>query len=124
MVSTISVTFKQIIMTTQSSEQKIQIDNTEKALDILKKWFEEDRENRGFIILTSERGEKVDDEYAYGGNTATIGDRSILIAGVEKAMRIPNSPLISIFDTAMQRTFLMGVTEDLRNPENFISLFD
>ena len=124
MVSTLSVTFKQIIMTTQSSEQKIQIDNTEKAIDILKKWFEEDKDNRGFIILTSERGEKVDDEYAYGGNTATIGDRSILIAGVEKAMRIPNSPLISIFDTAMQRTFLMGVTEDLRNPENFISLFD
>ena len=111
-------------MTTKSSEQKIQIDNTEKAFDILKKWFEEDKDNRGFIILTSERKKKVDDEYAYGGNTATIGDRSILIAGVEKAMRIPNSPLISIFDTAMQRTFLMGVTEDLRNPENFISLFD
>ena len=111
-------------MKTKSSEQKIQIDNTEQALDILKKWFEEDKDNRGFIILTSQRGEKVDDEYAYGGNTATIGDRSILIAGVEKAMRIPNSPLISIFDTAMQRTFLMGVTEDLRNPENFISLFD
>lgn len=111
-------------MTTQSSEQKIQIDNTEKALDILKKWFEEDRENRGFILIKSERKKKVDDEYAYGGNTATIGDRSILIAGVEKAMRIPNSPLISIFDTAMQRTFIMGVTEDLRNPENFISLFD
>ena len=124
MVSTISITLKQIIMTTQSSEQKIQIDNTEKALDILKKWFEEDRENRGFILIKSERKKKVDDEYAYGGNTATIGDRSILIAGVEKAMRIPNSPLISIFDTAMQRTFIMGVTEDLRNPENFISLFD
>ena len=124
MVSTISVTFKQIVMTTQSSEQKIQIDNTEKEIDILKKWFEEDRDNRGFILIISERKKKVDDEYAYGGNTATIGDRSILIAGVEKAMCIPNSPLISIFDTAMQRTFLMGVTEDLRNPENFISLFD
>ena len=113
-----------MIMKTKSSEQKIQIDNTEQALDLLKKWFEEDRDNRGFILIISERKKKVDDEYAYGGNTATIGDRSILIAGVEKAMRIPNSPLISIFDTAMQRTFLMGVTEDLRNPENFISLFD
>ena len=111
-------------MAKSAIQQQTQIDNTEQALDILKKWYEDDRENRGFIIITSKRVEKVDDEYIYGGNTATIGDRSILIAGVEKAMRIPNSQLISIFDTAMQRTFLMGVTEDLRNPENFISMFD
>ena len=111
-------------MKTKSSEQKNQIDNTEQALDLLKKWFEEDKENRGFIIIKSKRNEKVDDAYSFDGNLALYGNRGILIAGVEKAMRIPNSPLISIFDTAMQRTFLMGVTEDLRNPENFISLFD
>ena len=111
-------------MAKSASKKQTEIDNTEKALDILKKWYEDDRENRGFIIITSKRKDKVEDECAFDGNYAIYGNRGILIAGVEKAMRIPNSPLISIFDTAMQRTFLMGVTEDLRNPENFISLFD
>ena len=101
MVSTISVTFKQIIMTTQSSEQKNQIDNTEKAIDLLKKWFEEDKDNRGFIILTSERGEKVDDEYAYGGNFSLFGMEDLLTAGLAKCMNHSDNPLTRILSKAL-----------------------
>ena len=88
-------------MTTQSSEQHAQIDNTEKALDILKKWFEEDEENRGFIILTSERLMKVDDEYAYGGNFSLFGRDDILTVGLAKYMCDSDNPFIKIFNKAL-----------------------
>ena len=90
-----------MIMKTKSSEQKIQIDNTEQALDILKKWFEEDKDNRGFIILTSQRGEKVDDEYAYGGNFSLYGVEDLLTAGLAKCMSHSDNPLFKILNNAL-----------------------
>ena len=89
-------------MKTKSSEQKIQIDNTEQAIDILKKWFEEDKDNRGFIILTSYRGEKVDDEYAYGGNFSLFGMDEILTAGLVKCMSHSDNPLTKILRKALE----------------------
>lgn len=91
-------------MTTQSNEQQAYIDNTEKALDILKKWFEEDKENRGFIIIKSKRKEKVDDAYYFDGNCAIYGNRDILIAGVEKAISNANANgiLLDIFTRAIE----------------------
>lgn len=89
-------------MKKQSSEQQTQIDNTEKALDLLKKWFEEDKENRGFIIIKSKRKEKVDDAYSFDGNCALYGNRDILIAGVEKAISNANGILLDIFTRAIE----------------------
>lgn len=89
-------------MTTQPSEQQAYIDNTEKALDILKKWFEEDKDNRGFIFLTSERLMKVDDEYAYGGNFSLFGTNEILTEGLVKCMSKSDNPLINILNKALK----------------------
>ena len=87
---------------TKSSQQQTQIDNTKQALDLLKKWFEEDKENRGFIIIKSKRNEKVDDAYSFDGNCALYGNRGILIAGVEKAISNPNGTLLDIFTRAIE----------------------
>ena len=89
-------------MKKQSVLQETQIDNTEQALDLLKKWFEEDKENRGFIIIKSKRNEKVDDAYSFDGNCALYGNRGILIAGVEKAISNPNGILLDIFTRAIE----------------------
>ena len=90
-------------MTTKSAiQQQTQIDNTEQALDLLKKWFEEDKENRGFIIIKSKRNEKVDDAYSFDGNCALYGNRGILIAGVENAISNPNGILLDIFTRAIE----------------------
>ena len=89
-------------MTKSAIQQQTQIDNTEQALDILKKWYEDDRENRGFIIITSKRVEKVDDEYSFDGNFAIYGNRGILIAGVEKAIANPDNALLDIFTRAIE----------------------
>ena len=88
-------------MKKQSSEQQAQIDNTEKALDILKKWFEEDEENRGFIILTSERIKKVDGEYAYSGHFSLLGIEDILTAGLAKCMSHSDNPFIKVLNNAL-----------------------
>ena len=94
-------------MKKQSSEQHTQIDNTEQAIDILKKWFEEDKDNRGFIILTSERGEKVDDEYAYGGNFSLFGSDNILTAGLYKCLCDSDNPLNKIYKKALEHILLL-----------------
>ena len=88
-------------MTTQSSEQQAYIDNTEQAIDLLEKWFEKDKDNRGFIFLTSERLMKVDDEYAYGGNFSLFGTNEILTAGLVKCMSKSDNPLINILYKAL-----------------------
>ena len=96
-----------MIMTTQKSEQQDYIDNTEKALDILKKWFEEDEDNRGFIILISERKKKVDDEYDYGCDFSLFGRDDILTAGLAKCMCKSDNPLIKIFNKALEIMLLL-----------------
>ena len=89
-------------MTKSAIQQQTEIDNTEQALDILKTWFEEDKDNRGFIILTSYRGEKVDDEYAYGGNFSLFGMEDILTAGLAKCMNHSDNPLTKILRKALE----------------------
>lgn len=101
-------------MKKQSSEQQTQIDNTEKALDLLNKWFEEDKDNRGFIILTSERLMKVDDEYAYGGNFSLLGRDDILEAGLYKCICDSDNPLNKIYRKALEHLLLL----ELKNKFN------
>ena len=83
-------------------QQQTETDNTEQALDILKKWFEEDTDNRGFIIIKSKRKEKVDDAYSFDGNCSIYGNRGILIAGVEKAIANSDNTLLDIFTRAIE----------------------
>ena len=94
-------------MATQSSEQQTQIDNTKQAIDLLQKWFEEDKDNRGFIILTSERLVKVDDEYAYGGNFSLLGREDILTAGLVKCICDSDNPLTKIYKRALEHILLL-----------------
>ena len=101
MVSTISVTFKTTIMTKSASKKQTDINYTEQALDILKKWYEQDIDNRGFIIITSERGEKVDDEYAYSGHFSLLGIEDILTAGLAKCMSHSDNPFIKVLNNAL-----------------------
>ena len=98
---------------TKSREQQTHIDNTEQALNILKKWYEEDEDNRGFIILTAERGEKVDDEYAYGGNFSLLGMEDLLTAGLAKCIYHSDNPLIKILNNALG--FLLHQKERKQN---------
>ena len=94
-------------MKKQSSEQHTQIDNTEQAIDILNKWFEEDKENRGFIILTSERGEKVDDENTCSGHFSLLGMEDILTEGLVKCMCHSDNPLIKVLKNAIDYIILL-----------------
>ena len=94
-------------MTTQSSEQHTQIDNTEKALDLLNKWFEADEDNRGFILLTSERIKKVDGEYPCGCNFSLFGSEKILAEGLAKSMCDSDNPLLKIFNKALEYVLLI-----------------
>lgn len=94
-------------MTKSATKQQNEIDNTEQAIDILKKWFEEDKDNRGFIILTSERLMKVDDEYAYGGNFSLLGREDILMAGLAKCVRDSDNPLFNIFKKTIEYLLLL-----------------
>ena len=100
---------------TKSSQQQTKIDNTEKALDILKKWYEEDIENRGFILLTSERGEKVDDEYAYGGNFSLLGMEDVLTAGLVKSICDSDNPLTKIYKRALEHILLLKLKNKLNS---------
>ena len=102
-------------MKKQSIEQQTQIDNTEKALDLLNKWFEEDKENRGFIILTSERLMKVDDEYAYGGNFSLLGREDILEAGLYKCICDSDNPLTKIYKKALEHLLLLKLKNKLNS---------
>ena len=94
-------------MTKLASKKQTQIDNTEKALDILNKWFEADEDNRGFIILTSERRKKVDGEYACGANFSLFGSENILAEGLAKSMCDSDNPLIKIFNKALENLLLI-----------------
>ena len=94
-------------MTTKSNQQQTQIDNTEQAIELLKKWFEEDEENRGFIILTSERKKKVDDEYAYSCNFSLFGRHGILAKGLAKSMCESDNPVLKIFNKALEYVLLI-----------------
>lgn len=102
-------------MTTQSNEQQAYIDNTEKALDILEKWFEEDKDNRGFIFLTSERLMKIDDEYAYGGNFSLLGRDDILTAGLYKCICDSDNPLTKIYKRALEHLLLLKLKNKLNS---------
>lgn len=94
-------------MAKSAIQQQTEIENTEKALDLLNKWFEEDKDNRGFIFLTSEKLMKVDDEYAYGGNFSLLGREDILTAGLVKCICDSDNPLTKIYKRALEHILLL-----------------
>ena len=94
-------------MTTKSSKQQTYIDNTEQAIDLLKKWFETDEDNRGFIIFTSQRREKVDNKYDLGCNFSLLGRDDILTAGLVKCICDSDNPFLKIFNKALEHILLL-----------------
>ena len=58
------------------------MDEIKNIQDLLTKWQEADNENRGFIIITSERKEKGKDSDSYDETCGVVGISEILTAGV------------------------------------------
>lgn len=83
--------------------------------DLLTKWQEADKENRGFILITSERKEKGKDSDSYAETCAVVGSGEILTAGVAGIIDNGKAPLLEIINKA--KTHLM--LHDLARKLNF-----
>ena len=65
------------------------------------KWQEADKENRGFILITSERKEKGKDSDSYAETCGLVGSSEILTAGVAGIINNGKTPLLEIVNKAM-----------------------
>lgn len=73
--------------------------------DLLTMWQEADKENRGFILITSERKEKGKDSDSYADTCAVVGSSEILTVGVAEIIDNGKAPLLEIINNA--KTHLM-----------------
>ena len=76
------------------------MDEIKNIQDLLNKWKEEDKENRGFILITSERKEKGKDSDSYANTYAVVGSSEILTAGVAGIIENGKVPLLKIINKA------------------------
>ncbi len=76
------------------------MDEIKTIQDLLTKWQEADKENRGFIIITSERTEKGNDSESYAETCGVIGSRKILTVGVANLIENGEAPLLEIINKA------------------------
>lgn len=81
------------------------MDDIKNIQDLLTKWHEADKENRGFILITSERKEKGKDSDSYTETCAVVGSSEILTAGVAGIIKNGKAPLLEIINEA--KTHLM-----------------
>lgn len=77
------------------------MDEIKNIQDLLTKWHEADKENRGFILITSERKEKGKDSDSYANTCAVVGSSEILTAGVAGIIENGKAPLLEIINKAM-----------------------
>lgn len=77
------------------------MDEIENIQDLLTKWQEADKENRGFILITSERKEKGKDSDSYAETCGLVGSSEILTAGVAGIIENGKTPLLEIVNKAM-----------------------
>ena len=77
------------------------MDEIKNIQDLLTKWQEADNENRGFIIITSERKEKGKDSDSYDETCRVVGISEILTAGVAGIIENGKTPLLEIVNKAM-----------------------
>lgn len=77
------------------------MDEIKNIQDLLTKWQEADKENRGFILITSERKEKGKDSDSYAETCGLVGSSEILTAGVAGIIANGGTPLLEIVNKAM-----------------------
>ena len=77
------------------------MDEIKNIQDLLTKWREADKENRGFILITSERKEKGKDSDSYADTCAVVGSSEILTAGVAGIIENGKVPLLKVINNAM-----------------------
>lgn len=76
------------------------MDEIKNIQDLLSKWQEADGENRGFILITSERKEKGKDSDSYSETCGVVGSSEVLTAGVAGLIENGEAPLLKIISRA------------------------
>lgn len=76
------------------------MDEIKNIQDLLSKWQEADGENRGFILITSERKEKGKDSDSYSETCGVVGSSEVLTAGVAGLIENGEAPLLKIINQA------------------------
>lgn len=76
------------------------MDEIKNIQDLLPKWQEADNENRGFILITSERKEKGKDSDSYAETCGVVGSSEVLTAGVAGLIENGEAPLLKIINRA------------------------
>jgi hypothetical protein len=82
------------------------MDEIKNIQDLLTKWQEADNENRGFILITSERKEKGKDSDSYAETCGVVGSSEILTAGVAGIIDNGEAPLLKIINNAKKHLML------------------
>ena len=77
------------------------MDEIKNIQDLLTKWHEADKENRGFILINSERKEKGKDSDSYVNTCAVVGSSEILTAGVAGIIENGKAPLLEVINKAI-----------------------
>ena len=77
------------------------MDEIKNIQDLLTKWHEADKENRGFILITSERKEKGKDSDSYANTCAVVGSSEIPTAGVAGIIENGKATLLKVINNAM-----------------------
>lgn len=91
------------------------MDEIKNIQDLLTKWSEADKENRGFIIITSERKEKGKDSDSYAETCAVVGSSEILTAGVAGIIKNGKVPLLEIINKAKTHLMLQDLVRKLNS---------
>lgn len=76
------------------------MDEIKNIQDLLTKWQEADNENRGFILITSERKEKGKDSDSYAETCGVVGSSEVLTAGVAGLIENGEALLLKIINRA------------------------
>lgn len=89
------------------------MDEIKNFQDLLTKWQEADKENRGFILITSERKEKGKDSDSYAETCGVVGSSEILTAGVAGIIENGEAPLLKIINQAKAHLMLRNLARKL-----------
>lgn len=91
------------------------MDEIKNIQGLLTKWHKADKENRGFILITSERKEKGKDSDSYANTCALVGSIEILTAGVAGIIEKGKVPLLKIINKAIVHLRLCGIARKLNS---------
>ena len=91
------------------------MDEIKNIQDLLTKWQEADNENRGFILITSERKEKGKDSDSYAETCGVVGSSEILTSGVAGIIDNGESPLLKIINNAKKHLMLRDLARRLNS---------